>query len=191
MLQTDIRHDVVRSFYRPLRGLDAAAVAAAFSALEEEGAELLEAEGVAAGARYFVRSADMRYVGQEYSVSVAVGDEVRLDGVGRAFHEAHRTRYGHSTPDAPVEFVNLRVAAMGRIAAAAAPFRAAEEAGDPLLDRRPVVFDATPHDTAVLRRDRLAARIALRRAAPSSSSRARPRSSRRPTPSPSTTSATC
>ena len=155
MLQTDIRHDVVRSFYRPLQGLDAAEVAAGFAALEEEGAALLADEGVAADARYFVRSADMRYVGQEYSVSVAVGDEIRLDEIGPVFHDAHRTRYGHSTPDAPVEFVNLRVAAMGRVGAAVAPFRAPEEAGDPLLDRRPVVFDGKPHDTAVLLRDAL------------------------------------
>jgi N-methylhydantoinase A len=155
MLQTDIRHDVVRSFYRPLQGLDGAEVAAGFRALEEEGAALLADEGVAADARYYVRSADMRYVGQEYTVSVAVGDEVRLDELGPAFHDAHRTRYGHSTPDAPVEFVNLRVAAMGSVGAAAAPFQAPEDAGDPLLDRRPVVFDGKPHDTAVLLRDAL------------------------------------
>ena len=155
MLQTDIRHDVVRSFYRPLQGLDAAEVVTGFRALEEEGAALLADEGVAADVRYFVRSADMRYVGQEYSVSVAVGDEIRLDEIGPAFHDAHRTRYGHATPDAPVEFVNLRVAAMGRVGVAATPFRAPEDVGDPLLDRRPVVFDGKPHDTAVLLRDAL------------------------------------
>ena len=155
MLQTDIRHDVVRSFYRPLASLDPTALAEGFRTLEDEGAAMLGAEGVDAGARYFVCSTDMRYVGQEYSVSVSVGEEIRHDEIGRAFHDAHHTRYGHSTPDAPVEFVNLRVAAMGRVGIAAAPFRAPEDAADPLIDRRPVVFDGGPHDTAVLHRDRL------------------------------------
>jgi N-methylhydantoinase A len=155
MLQTDIRHDVVRSFYRPLASLDPTALAEGFRTLEDEGAAMLGAEGVDAGARYFVCSTDMRYVGQEYSVSVSVGEEIRNDEIGRAFHDAHHTRYGHSTPDAPVEFVNLRVAAMGRVGIAAAPFRAPEDAADPLIDRRPVVFDGGPHDTAVLHRDRL------------------------------------
>ena len=57
----------------------------------------------------------MRYVGQEYTVNVAVADGCSLAEIDASFHEAHRIRYGHSTPGAPVEFVNLRIAAMGRI----------------------------------------------------------------------------
>ena len=36
MLQTDMRHDVVRAFYRPIAELEAADVAAVFAQLEEE-----------------------------------------------------------------------------------------------------------------------------------------------------------
>ena len=46
MLQTDIRHDVVRSFYRPLAELDAGDVDGVFAELEAEGAALLEREGI-------------------------------------------------------------------------------------------------------------------------------------------------
>ena len=38
-------------------------------------AELLAHEGIAAGDRYFARSADMRYVGQEYTVNVPIGGD--------------------------------------------------------------------------------------------------------------------
>ncbi|HZR93216.1 MAG TPA: hydantoinase/oxoprolinase family protein [Gaiellaceae bacterium] len=155
MLQTDMRHDVVRSFYHSLADLQAADLETVFRELEAEGAELLAEQGVGPGEQYAARSADMRYVGQEYSVNVSVG-AVDLAEIDAAFHEAHRVRYGHSTPGAPVELVNLRVAAFGRIAGGAAPFRPPEPGADPLLGRRRAIFDGTAHDTAVLLRDRLA-----------------------------------
>jgi N-methylhydantoinase A len=119
MLQTDMRHDVVRTFYAPVAELTADAVQGVYDELAIEGAELLATEGVAEAERYFSRTADMRYVGQEYSVSVTVngnGTGIDLEAIDAAFHDAHRVRYGHSTPGAPVEFVNLRLAAFGRIA---------------------------------------------------------------------------
>jgi N-methylhydantoinase A len=155
MLQTDMRHDVVRAFYRPIAELEAGDVAAVYAQLEEEGAALLEHEGVAAADRYSARSADMRYVGQEYTVNVTIGAEISLDTIDHDFHETHRIRYGHSTPGAPVEFVNLRLAAMGRVGAGRAPFQAAEDGQDPLLGRRQVVFSGTEHETEVLLRDHL------------------------------------
>ncbi len=81
MLQTDMRHDVVRSFYRRLAGLESSAVSSTFDSLEAEGAELLEAEGIGADDRYFARSADMRYVGQEYTVNLPIGATVSLDEI--------------------------------------------------------------------------------------------------------------
>ncbi len=156
MLQTDMRHDVVRSFYRPLAGLGADEVSQTFDALQAEGAELLEHEGIGVGEQYFARSADMRYVGQEYTVNVPVDGRIDLEVVDGSFHDAHRVRYGHSTPGAPVEFVNLRLAALGRIAAQAAPVRAQTDGGDPSLGVRSVVFDGEARETAVFVRDRIA-----------------------------------
>jgi N-methylhydantoinase A len=156
MLQTDMRHDVVRSFYQPLAGVRDDEVAAALESLEAEGSQLLEQEGIAPDARYFARSADMRYVGQEYTVNVPLGSTISLDEIDGVFHDAHRVRYGHSTPGAPVEFVNLRLAAMGRIATAASPYHAPADGAEPLLGTRTVVFAGVEHETQVLLRDRLA-----------------------------------
>ncbi len=154
MLQTDMRHDVVRAFYEPLEGLEASAVARVYGELEREAAELLAAESIPEADRYVARTADMRYVGQEYFVSVPIGATIDLAEIDAAFHEAHRVRYGHSTPGAPVEFVNLRVAGMGRIGRPAAPTPPAA-GGDPSLGRRDVVFGGEPHATPVLLRDRM------------------------------------
>jgi N-methylhydantoinase A len=157
MLQTDMRHDVVRSFYQPLAGVEAQTVAATFASLEAEGAELLEQEGVPAGDRYYARSADMRYVGQEYTVNVVVAETISLEAIDTSFHHGHRQRYGHSTPSAPVEFVNLRVAAMGRIASTVPTYQAPTEQADPLLGNRQVVFAGKQHETPVLLRQNLRA----------------------------------
>lgn len=157
MLQTDMRHDLVRNFYEPLAGLQADAVADAFRELEREGDELLAAEGVGAGERSFLRTADMRYVGQEYSVNVPVAAAIDLAEVERSFHDAHRVRYGHSTPGAPVEFVNLRLAAVGRVAGGGAPARPSESGEHPLLGERSVVFGGAERPTTVVLRERLGA----------------------------------
>jgi N-methylhydantoinase A len=156
MLQTDMRHDVVQSFYRPLAGLESNAVVRTFDSLEAEGSELLENEGIGGPDRYFARSADMRYVGQEYTVNLPIGANVALDEVDAAFHDAHRVRYGHSTPGAPVEFVNLRVAAMGRIASAVPKYNPPTGEADPLLGQRTVIFAGREHQTPVLLRQHLA-----------------------------------
>jgi N-methylhydantoinase A len=155
MLQTDIRHDVVRSFYQPLADVEAGHVEQAYVELQADAIELLASEGIGAAEHYFARSADMRYVGQEYTVNVGVVSNVDLAEVEESFHDAHRIRYGHSTPGAPVEFVNLRLAGFGRIAGDTAPFQEPEEGLDPLAGRREAVFDGETTQTTVLHRDRL------------------------------------
>jgi N-methylhydantoinase A len=97
----------------------------------------------------------MRYVGQEYTVAVDIAADIDLAAVDAAFHDAHRIRYGHSTPGAPVEFVSLRVAAFGRIAADDPPYRAPAEGLDPERASRPAVFAGERHETTVVLRDRL------------------------------------
>jgi N-methylhydantoinase A len=156
MLQTDIRHDVVRSFYQPLASLDGGGpVSEVYAELQVEGAELLAGEGMGDDERYFARSADMRYVGQEYTVTVPIGSKIDLAEIDSAFHDQHRVRYGHSTPGAPVEFVNLRLAAFGRIGGGAAPF-VPPEGGEPAtIGERQVIFEGEEHPTDVLRRDLL------------------------------------
>jgi N-methylhydantoinase A len=53
------------------------------------------------------RVADCRYPGQGYEVAVPVGDGPAA--AAAAFHEAHRTRFGHADPARAVEVVNVRV----------------------------------------------------------------------------------
>ncbi len=159
MLQTDIRQDFTQSFYRPVDRLAGDEVLSSLRALERTGATALEEDGVETGRITFERAADLRYVGQEYSVNVPLpGDEPvdpRVAAV--AFHEAHRARYGHAMPDASVEFVNLRVAAIGTISRWPWTRRPPPREGDGRLGQRTVVFDGVKHDTPALLRHGISA----------------------------------
>ncbi|MFB0534495.1 MAG: hydantoinase/oxoprolinase family protein [Anaerolineae bacterium] len=156
MLQTDLRHDLTRNFYRPLDGMDPKEIERVYEELHEEGMAALREEGFEPEDMYFERSTDMRYVGQEYSVNVRVGDKIDLGEIDTLFHNAHATRYGHSTPGDPVEFVNLRLAALGRLAKEEdAHFKIAKEVGDPVIGTRDAIFDGKPHETPILWRNRI------------------------------------
>jgi N-methylhydantoinase A len=155
MLQTDIRHDVSQTFYRRLHGLPMKEVEDVYVLLEKQGREILHREGVTDEQTRFLRTADMRYVGQEYAVNVSADSATALNTIAHSFHEAHRTRYGHATPDAPVEFVNLRVAAIGGLDREAAGFIAPEKDEDPVMGVREAIFDGKALATTILLRRRL------------------------------------
>ncbi len=160
MLQTDIRHDLVRTYYQAVVGAPAADLDAAFQRLEAEGADILRGERVDADVMRFVRSADMRYVGQEYFVSIPMPDTVddaNLAALPQRFHDAYLQRYGHSNPQEAIEFVNLRVSARGVLPKSRpAPAGADEARPAPVHARRPIVFQRQTWDTAVYYRDELA-----------------------------------
>jgi N-methylhydantoinase A len=155
MLQTDLRHDLTRNFYHPLDGMAPQEVERVYKELQEEGRAALREEGFEPEDMYFERSTDMRYVGQEYSVNVTVGEKIDLEEIDASFHTAHATRYGHSTPGDPVEFVNLRLAALGRLAKEEAHFKIAKEEGDPAIGTRDAIFDGKLYETPVLWRNRI------------------------------------
>ena len=62
----------------------------------------------------------MRYVGQSYELTVPLPaeqlDASKIDRVLEQFHIEHDRAYGYSAPTEPVEFVNLRLTAIGKIA---------------------------------------------------------------------------
>lgn len=156
MLQTDLRHDFTKSFYHPVAAVDVKDLESSYNKLESEGRDSVLAEGVAENDISYQRSADMRYTGQEYTINVPVADDIDIQQVIENFHDAHRRRYGHSSPGAPVEFVNIRVAAIGAVAkysGSAAIDNVNHD--DVILGERDAIFDGAAHMTPVVARDRL------------------------------------
>ena len=158
MLQTDVRQDITKNFYFPMSDVKNAALEKTFSGLEEEGLSGMRDEGIEVENIYFVRTADMRYIGQEYAVNVAMVSGVSLADIETNFHRAHHMRYGHSTPNAPVEFVNLRLAVLGRLERRTnQAFVEDDKSGNPVIGTRETIFDREPHQTDIYSRDRLKA----------------------------------
>jgi N-methylhydantoinase A len=114
MLIADERQDYVRTHFTPLAGLDFAALAGVFDEM------INEARGALRQVREvdYQLQLDVRYVGQEFSLSVPVTlDQVRAGdgpGIRRAFDELHDQRYAHHSAEEPVELVNLRLAVIGK-----------------------------------------------------------------------------
>ncbi len=157
MLQTDLRHDLTTSFFRAAEGVDPEELETQFTALEGEGRESVVQEGIPNERVSFQRSADMRYTGQEYTINLPLPASLDMAALAEAFHGAHRQRYGHSSPGAPIEFVNLRVAAIGEIGKYSEhPHVVSGDGGDAVGGERQAVFRGARSPAPVLLRDRMA-----------------------------------
>lgn len=160
MLETELRRDFTRPFFRRATDADLGELAEACAQTAAEGREALEAEGVAATACRVEHTLDMRYEAQEYTLAIPIdGLEAPeepgfVEEMTRRFNEAHEFRYGHSNPGAPVEFVSLRAAAFGDLGRAE-PEELATPGAVPAEWTRDVLFDGTEHPTRILRRDEL------------------------------------
>jgi len=106
MLQSHRRYDLSAPFYANVETVDRDSLESIFTELQHEGETFFAANSL--GIPTVDRAADVRYVGQEYTLQVdAKGGPGELVA---QFHRAHQARFGHSRPAAPVEIVNLRVA---------------------------------------------------------------------------------
>ncbi len=114
MLLADERHDFTRTFYSDLASVDFAALAAVHDEMTREAAKSLRH---AASAERQIEL-DLRYVGQEFTLSVPVTLEAIKRGdrkeIRAAFDALYEHRYAHHSPDEPVEMVNIRLAAIGK-----------------------------------------------------------------------------
>jgi N-methylhydantoinase A len=119
MLSADVRHDYVQTHIAVSREADARQIQSIFEDMEAQGTEQLGREGFSGPSVVLIRSADMRYIRQSYELSVPVqggaltGDD--LAAITEGFHGLHEKAYGYARNTEAVEFVNLRVVALGRL----------------------------------------------------------------------------
>lgn len=138
MLSGDIRHDAVATFFRGLHDADGH-LAEVAKRLESEIQDLLELDGVVAEAVRFEAAADLRYEGQEYSLTLPLRpEEIARTGedaaarIAARFHAAYLERYGHASADAPIEFVAVRVTGVAVLDKAAPREDGLAGSGEPL-----------------------------------------------------------
>jgi N-methylhydantoinase A len=119
LLVTDLTREYTTTMITLAANARPEALTAAFESLERQGMDDLAREQVSQAEISFVRQLDMRYKGQSHELNVSVPQgtltETELAAVLAAFHAEHDRVYGHSAPSEPVELVNVRVTAIGRI----------------------------------------------------------------------------
>ncbi len=116
LLAAEVRFDTSRSYVRRLDALDPAYLASILEDMTRQGTAVVREAGVS-GTLSVARSADMRYVGQGYELSVPIPDGP-VDGrtaaaLRSAFDRVYAHRYGYSDPKAAVELVTAAVTVTG------------------------------------------------------------------------------
>jgi N-methylhydantoinase A len=113
MLGADVVEDASRTLMALLDDLDGARLDAVFAELEATAAESVLDQGVAAADVVSERRIELRYLGQEHALAVAVGSTFDFGDLRTAFEDLHLARYGHAM-DNRLQVVNVRVRALGR-----------------------------------------------------------------------------
>ena len=118
LLEAEMEHHLVRTFLRPLAGLEPRDLVEALASLESEAESLLRAQGYGADRVEIERSADLKYQGQSFELAVPLGSAAMgIDGISRlaeAFDKEHERTYGHKAEGDPIQIVNLRLTARVR-----------------------------------------------------------------------------
>ena len=170
LLVSETRHDSVRTIARRQSELSPEALSAAFAELEETGRAQLAAERVPPARQRFEWSADLRYEGQSYELNTPV-ERARRMGKGAIarivsrFGRLHEKVYAYSSADEEVEFINVRVTAIGRVPAVRLNRGRSRDASSAraFKGKRRVYFEREGFvSTPVYERDRLAAGQRLR-----------------------------
>ncbi|MCQ4162058.1 hydantoinase/oxoprolinase family protein [Roseomonas sp. GC11] len=146
LLLTDLRADFAATKLLPATEDSAPEVDAAFAGLTARAEEWFAQEHIAPAARRLLRTADMRYAGQNYELAVPLPDGPvtarTMLALTEKFAEAHRQRYGFVAEGEPVQLVTLRLEATGLVRKAelrAYPM-AGPDATAAITGQRPVWF---------------------------------------------------
>jgi N-methylhydantoinase A len=131
MLAADERHDFIRTFYADLDGADFRQIGRTIGEMSEEAEGALRRKKSAAHRIHL----DLRYVGQEFTLTVPVTPgQIRTGNrraIRTAFDRLYDQRYAHHSPLEPVEIVNIRLAVIGKRAKMRFPHLAARRRAAP------------------------------------------------------------
>jgi N-methylhydantoinase A len=118
LLYAEVEHHYVRTWRKLVREADPAALGDLMRRMEAAARAQLVSEGFPDDRVGLRRSADCRYQGQSFELTVPVADRPidasTLAALAESFGQEHERTYGHRAGvDEPVEIVNLRVVAHG------------------------------------------------------------------------------
>lgn len=161
MLSADVRHDYVQTYIAVSNKVDAKRLQSIYQQMEKQGIRQLSNEGFSDQSIIMHRYADLRYVRQAYELQVPVKSGTLttedISSVAESFHDQHEINYGYARRSEPVEFVNLRLVALGKLPEmqSAKTISRGKNALEP-IGYREVFFEGTsPLKTTIYKREHL------------------------------------
>ncbi len=116
LLAAEVKFDVARTYIRRLAEVDLEHLNRIYREMEAQAVTVIR-ESADGREVTLLRTADARYLGQGFELTVAVPPgPLGPDEMGRlraAFDEAYAARYAYASPGEPVEAVNWKLAAIG------------------------------------------------------------------------------
>ena len=119
LVVSDMQHDYNQTLVKTGQDTKPQELLATFKALEDKGVSQLKGEGVKEGDIVLEWSGDLRYEGQSWELNIPISRTVTLgrhemQNILSDFHKFHMEAYSYCNPEQPVEFINLRVRALGK-----------------------------------------------------------------------------
>ena len=158
MLQGDVRHAAVSTFYRRLDQpyLD---LHEPIARLKDRVCREMKVDDATRAEMRFEAIVELRYVGQEYTLRVPLLGTVADDEFKASFHSRYEERYGHCNPEAPIEMVAIRLTGILEFEGGPGGSRSTGD-GVSLEVLEEVVFDGRAIEVPVVTRSQLTGRLA-------------------------------
>lgn len=119
MINTDLRHDYIQTYWRELKDIDYSELTKMYNRFEDEAVKTLKSEGIAENNIVLTRYMDMQYYGQfrtlEVEMPAGLVTKASIDTLIERFNRKHKDVVGVSNPAFPVEFINIKLVATGRV----------------------------------------------------------------------------
>jgi len=159
LVVSDLKEDFVISDRIRVGNEGIVAIGTHVQTLIDRAQDWFASEDIDESVRWLELVFDMRYVGQNFELPVPVADSdamrdarfrIAPDVLSQSFFESHDRAYGYHNPQDPVEAVNLRLTAWGRLNH---PKTGSDEIadGNPTpTETRPVYFNAGAPDAAAV-----------------------------------------
>jgi N-methylhydantoinase A len=151
MLMANVQNDAARTNVKLLEEIDLVEAEKSYLDMETESRTMLSSQGFSESDQELVRFVDVRYSGQEHSVTLPYPTKDTISALSEAFTHEHEQKYGHGMDD-PIEVTTFRLRATGKVGHADLPKIAERPKGQKpeVLSKRSVYLASGEHSDYLL-----------------------------------------